>query len=269
VVSGGHAKTIPDRFRSAFLVGYNHSTVQFSVVLPFLKFSVIPVLAWVGFMQTRHVQRNWLGLAAHCGTGFVLLFSTLLLVLSLPTGSLDISNLWPFLVWGLAPSVPLLGFWLARNIKALWLKVSVRAVASLLIIPTGLFLLLMCLVESACTRRTPPIYSPDGGYVALVEFYVQGALGEDSANVSVRRAWTPIATKAYSGSGAWYGDHRFQNSPEVHWLDPSHLLIRDWDGRSGNEGKGGPPICKDKVASLHIVCENLAFTRPKMSNLRF
>ena len=39
--------------------------------------------------------------------------------------------------------------------------------------------------------------------------------------------------------------------------------IRYSDGRSGHEGRGGPPICREKIASLHIVCENLAFARPQ------
>jgi hypothetical protein len=233
--------------------------LKVSDIWSFLSFAVVPLLAWFAFRQARHMERNWLRPTARLAAGFVGLVSTLVLVGSLPRGSIDISDLWRYLFLGLLPFVALLILVLARYIKPHWIRVSIRTVASLVAIPAGLVLLLLCLAQSACVYHSSPIYSPDGNHVALVTVYGQGALGVDYASVSVRRAWIPIATEVYDGIGAWPGS--FSVSPEVRWLDASHLLIRYSDPR--HDEAGGPHLCEDNFGSVQIVCENTAVARPR------
>jgi hypothetical protein len=112
-------------------VQFSAFVFKFPDIWPFLKFAVVPVLAWLAFSRARHIQQNQWRFAARLGAGSVSVLSTLLLVLSLPTGSIDISNLWRFLAFGLLPIIPLVGLMLARKIKLLWIRVTVRTVASL------------------------------------------------------------------------------------------------------------------------------------------
>ena len=194
---------------------------------PFLKFALIPAIAWFGFKQGAHLQRPWLRRLSKALLLFLLAGSLTLLVLSLPTGSIDIADLWLFLGFALVPYLPVLGFRFSSYIKAVWIQRSVKTLTSILLFPAGLFFLFMCLGQSACTRRASPIYSPDGKHIALVEFAMQGALGADYGIVYMRRSWLPFAKKVYAG----FGESRFDlrpPSPEVRWLDNSRLLIRFW-----------------------------------------
>ena len=183
--------------------------------------------------------------------------SLTLLVLSFPTKSVDISDLWLFLGIALIPYLMLLGFRFSSHIKVVWIRWSVKTLASVLLFPAGALFLLMCLAQSACTRRASPIYSPDGKHIALLRFAMQGALGDDYGIVYVRRSWLPFADKVYSGLG--YSDLGLRPPmPEVRWLDNSRLLIRFWDDREKGDGRGGPPICKTSAGTVRVVCENLA-----------
>jgi hypothetical protein len=204
------------------------------------------------------MEQNWLWLTSRLAAGFVGLVSALVLVGSLPGGSIDISDLWRYLFLGLLPFVALLALVLARDIKPHWIRISVRTVASLVAIPAGLVVLLLCIAQSGCVKRSSPIYSPDGNHVALVRVYQGGALSDDYARVSVRWAWTPIATEVYSGFGQW--SSRFSISPEVRWLDASHLLIRYSEPRHDEAGR---PHCEDNFGSVQIVCENTAVAPPR------
>ncbi len=79
--------------------------------------------------------------------------------------------------------------------------------------------------EVGCHKRPPILPSPDGRYVAIVDFVLGSALDSDIAHVSVRRSWTPWWTYVYDGVGAW--DRKTdQGDPEVRWLNKTHLLIR-------------------------------------------
>ena len=59
---------------------------------------------------------------------------------------------------------------------------------------------------------------------ALLKFIAQGALGDDSGTVDLRRSWRPFAENVYSGLGAWDFARRQPRSPEVRWLDNSTIL---------------------------------------------
>lgn len=222
---------------------------------PFLKFAIIPLVAWVVFAIAQRIEHNWWRSTARQGAGFVWVSSTVLLILSLPTGSIDISYLGPFLILCLVPMIPIFGFRVASKIRSAWIKIPVRIVSSLLDVLTVPIFSMVCLVE-ALSKRNLPIYSPDGKYLLLVHFVGQGALGDDYADVSVRRAWMPIATTVHSGIG---GIYKIQY-PEARWLESSDLLIRY---REPQEKKGGRQVCKNNIRGLKVVCENLAVVENK------
>ncbi len=227
---------------------------------PFLTFALVPANALLALQPVRRIQRRSLKRLMMALTYFFAIVSALLLLLSLPTGSIDITDLWRFLTFALLPFLPLLSLIFSGGIRLRWARISVKAIGSLLLIPTGLFFLGMCVFESAGVRHAPPLYSPDGKHVALLWFALQGALGDDYGTVDLRRSWIPFAENVYSGLGNWGFDLR-PASPEVRWLDNSRLLIRYWDDRTKGDGRGGPPLCKERAATIQVVCENTAQPR--------
>lgn len=227
-----------------------------SVSMPFLNFAAVPAIGWLAFTLTTHIRTASLRFAAKALALFIALTSTLLLLLSLPTGSIDISDLWKFLGFASVPFLLVLGFWFFRHRHPSWVRLSGNVALSVLLLPTGLFFLLLCLVELGCTKRVPPIYSPDRKHLVLLQFGLQGALGDDYGDVYLRRAWRPFGDRIYEGLGGWDFTHRRPFTPEVRWLDNSHLLIRYMDDRKPNDGRGGPAMCKSGSGAVQIVCQN-------------
>lgn len=113
--------------------------------------------------------------------------------------------------------------------------------------------LLLLLVQGACAQHAS-ITSPDGKYVAVVTYALQGALGDDYADVNIRRWWNPHAENVYSGLGSWDFKNAEPFDPEVRWLDGSRLLITYRDDRTGKEGRGGPAVCRTRIGAVEIVC---------------
>jgi hypothetical protein len=219
-----------------------------SAGLPFLKFAILPVLAWVALVPMRRIHRGWLRVAATAFTAFVAAVSTCQLRVSLGTRSIDISDLWLFSPYPWLLSSPLVGIGASVYARLRWLRISGLTVSSLLLIPSGLAALFFCVMESSCSYRDPPISSPDGNYFALVEFTLGGAVGNDAANVYVRRSWAPLAERVYGGFAEWSSAFG-TSSPEVRWLDSSRLLIR-----YRTEGKYAP-VCMERTEPVRITCE--------------
>lgn len=242
----------PERYDQ--LGGRSH--LNTSWLLPFVVFSVVPATAWLSVKQVSHIRARWLRNSAKSLAYFLAIPSTLLLVLSLPAGSIDVSDLWRFLAFALLPCIPLLGIRSSFSIKTSWIRILLRTVSSILIIPAALVFLLLCLVQSSCVTRSSPIYSPDGNHLALVEFTGGGALGDDYGSVYLRRSWVPIRETVYEGLGSWDPKHQRVGSPEVHWLDSSRLLVRYWDDRTLGDGRGAPAVCHGVVGEIQIVCVN-------------
>jgi hypothetical protein len=221
-------------------------------VWQFLKFAVIPVVAWFLARAAARIERRWLRFAARACAYFVCAGSAVQLVLAIPSGSIDISDLWRFLGFCLMPLLPLLGIIVLRELRIRWLRISATALCSVLMIPASSFLLLLCLFDGSCTARTPPSYSPDAKHIALLEVTEGGALGPDYARVNLRGSWLPYSTKVFSGTGAVSepGSGKFVLSPAVRWLDNYHLLIRYTDF-------GKPtPVCEKEAGSIKIICED-------------
>jgi hypothetical protein len=157
--------------------------------------------------------------------------------------------------------VPLAASWIifrmAKRIRARWIRLSIRTVSSVLVGISALLVMLVSVASVGCSRYAAPIYSPDGRYLAVPTYALQGALGDDYATVGVRPRWRPWATNVYSGLGSWNFAEKKPGNPEVRWLDSAHLLIRYRDGRTGTEGRGGPPKCLSEAEDVQIVCESV------------
>jgi len=185
-------------------------------------------------------------------TLFLAAGSTLFLLLSWPTGAIDISELWWFLAWVFILLLPVLGIRLSRYLKNAWMRISGTIAASVLMIPASLLFLLLCVAQVGCTKRMT-LPSPSGKHIALLEFALQGALGADYANIYVRESWWPVAQRVFQGFGNWSPNPQ-GCSPEMRWLDDSHLLIRYWSDMS----QGGYVTCRQKVGNVQVECQDLA-----------
>jgi len=202
--------------------------LELSRVWHFCLFALIPVGACVLFRFAR-----WRVL--RLGAGLVAIAGTLALVLGLPAGSVDVSDLWEFMPIVLVGAPPVFGMRSGG-----WR----RTISAVLAVPLGIALLLMCFVQGACVRRALPDYSPDGKTVVFREIFMQGALGADYAKVTVRRWWSPFGELVFSGEGDL-------ESPEVQWIGTSRLRIRYWD-----DGSRTPrSVCNSGVGLVVVVCE--------------
>jgi hypothetical protein len=148
-------------------------------------------------------------------SGFMALVSSAYLLLAWPGGPTDISYVWRFLGISLLPVVFALSFWLAGRIRNVWLRRSSRTLASLMLVPSVLFLLLSSFSEAGCKRRIAPDLSPDGSHIVLIEIIPGGALSEDFAHIYMRRQWSPFSINIYAGEGQWdFRNNRVLN-PQV------------------------------------------------------
>jgi hypothetical protein len=146
-------------------------------------FAVFPAAAWCCYLAARLVPRQFLRTLAMSASGFMALVSSAYLLLAWPGGPTDISYVWRFLGISLLPVVFALSFWLAGRIRNVWLRRSSRTLASLMLVPSVLFLLLSSLSEAGCKRRIEPDLSPDGSHIVLIEIIPGGALNEDFAHI--------------------------------------------------------------------------------------
>ena len=170
---------------------------------------------------------------------------------------MDVSECLRLLAPMVVPVVAWAVFRIGKRVKRRWLRLPIRAVASAAGSVSAVIVLLLFLAETGCTKHPPPIESPDGHYVAILSYALQGALGADYADVNVRPWWRPYARNVYSGLGSWDFKNGKPSDPEVRWLDRSHLLIRYRDDRTGNEGRGGPALCRSRMDGIQIVCQQI------------
>lgn len=126
-------------------------------------------------------------------------------------------------------------------------RVLFKIVNSLLLVPAGLRLLLMCFSEVACVKRAPPSVSPDGKHIAYLRVVLGGALSDDYGSISVRRTWWPFAQVVYRGPVGWnFQQHRVV-CPKLTWLNNSTLLVAN----SCGVGK-----CASNTGEVTAICED-------------
>jgi hypothetical protein len=160
---------------------------------------------------------------------------------------MDVSVLLPFVNLLLFTAGASAIFRLSKRVHSSWLRIPIKATASILGVMAAGTLLMLLLFEASCTRHATPIKSPDGRYVAVIDYALQGALGDDYANVGIRRRFSPRAQNVYHGVGAWDFKKARPFDPEVRWLDSEHLLIRY---------RMGLPECRSQLDQVEIICQS-------------
>lgn len=170
---------------------------------------------------------------------------------------MDISEFLTFLKPALIPIAGWAIFRVAKRAKRRWLRGPLKVAGCAVVVCGAAVVLLVLLAEAACTQHTPSVKSPDGLYIAVLSYVLQGALGDHYANVSVRAWWSPYAETVYSGTGSWDFRNSKPHDPEVRWLDRSTLLIRYYDDRTGREGRGSPAVCRNRTGGIQIVCQQM------------
>ena len=144
-------------------------------------------------------------------------------------------------------------FLVAMRVRPQWLRLSIKFFATTLFGCGALLVFGLLVVQASCTRRPPPLYSPDQRHLAIISYALQGALGDDYATVRVRRRWIPWATVAYNGPSGWDFKNNKPGDPEVRWLDSVHLLIRYYDYRNGRGGS----VCRSQIGAVRIICDRI------------
>ena len=161
---------------------------------------------------------------------------------------MDISEVWPFAKLAAFAVLGWIAFRAAQRLRSACLRIPAR-IAAWVSSAAGLCLLVLLSVnDSACTVRTPAIWSPDGRHVALRQYATQGALGPDYASISLRRVWSPRAEEVYFGAGWADMKGKTDYDPAVRWLDNARLEIRYIDSRVGENR------CGQRVDGVEIVC---------------
>jgi hypothetical protein len=170
---------------------------------------------------------------------------------------MDISEAIAFSKFLLPVAVSWMIFRIAKRVRYRWLRISIKTVASVFLVCSVFLVLLLMLVSVGCSKRAPPMYSPDGHHVAVRTYIFQGALGYDYATVYLRSRWIPWTKIAYSGVGIWDFSTDKPSDPEVRWLDGTHLSIKYYDH------SGAAATCVNRIEEIQIVCETLHVPIPE------
>jgi hypothetical protein len=170
---------------------------------------------------------------------------------------MDISEVLSFLKFFLPLAVSWMIFRIAKRVRYRWLRISIKTIASAFLVCSVFLVLSMLLVSVGCSKRAPPMYSPDGRHVVILTYGLQGALGFDHATVHLRSRWIPWAKIVYSGVGIWDFSGDKPSEPEVRWLDGTHLSIKHYDY------PGQSATCVNRIEEVQIVCETLHFASPE------
>jgi hypothetical protein len=164
---------------------------------------------------------------------------------------MDISEL-PSYLPGLLIFIALVAiFVVAKKLSRRWLRWPVRGGATLGMMLTVLMLALFVFEDYSCTARAPRAYSPDGKYVVVQMWGLQGALGADIATVQVRHRYSPFAKNVYWGPGdSDYPKVRAGTiDPQVRWIDNKHLYIRYY------RWAGYDQVCVPRALGIEVTCD--------------
>ncbi len=158
---------------------------------------------------------------------------------------IDISEVWDNFAFIAGPLIAILLVFLSLRIRKRWIRHGAIPLSLLILLVTfGLCLILVDeMVHS--NSRIPPIVSPDGHHVAVVRWWLPGALGDDMVHISIRSAYIPFAVEVEKGPAE-------PPDPKVEWLDSHRLLITYQEkgqikpcSPGGNKSKGVEVLCRD------------------------
>jgi hypothetical protein len=213
---------------------------------PVLYLVLLFVISMAVFGWAVVRRRTWISLAAGYTGGITGVFW----ISSLQAGPAEVRDLWPYFSLGLIPCLAAIAFWQCFRLPSLWQRVPIVVTSSLVGLPAAFLLFIMLSMQGSCTRRHPPLYSPDGWHAAVMRNAMQGAVGPDGALIYVRRTWSPVSGMAYVG----YADTSSKGpqglTPQVRWLDSSRLLIQLID-----HPRHRKHTCAQQVGEITILCE--------------
>ncbi|MFZ0302371.1 MAG: hypothetical protein WAL75_06785 [Terracidiphilus sp.] len=131
------------------------------------------------------------------------------------------------------------------RIRKRWLRNAALGISSFLfLVVGGLTFIVGCYMVTS-NARVPPIVSPDRKHVAVVRWWLPGALGDDEVHVSIRHAYSPVAVEIENGAAE-------PPDPKVEWLDNNRLLITYWE-----KGQVRPCSTKrGKVEGIEVLCRD-------------
>jgi hypothetical protein len=158
---------------------------------------------------------------------------------------IDISEIWDNFEYIVALVISLALIVASFRIRKRWLRNTALVLTSFLFLSaSGLSYLVGCDM-AVSNDRIPGIVSPDRKHIAVVRWWLPGALGNDMVHVSIRRAYSPFAVEVEKGAAE-------PPDPKVEWLDDHRLLITYWEkgqiepcARGGGRVEGIEVLCKE------------------------
>ena len=158
---------------------------------------------------------------------------------------IDISEIWDnfeFIV-ALVTSLALIAA--SFRIRKRWLRNTALVLTSFLFLIVGGLSYIVGCDMAVSNARMPGIVSPDRKHIAVVRWWLPGALGDDVVHVSIRRAYSPLAVEVEEGTAE-------PPDPKVEWLDDHRLLITYWEkGQIGPCSHGG-----GRVEGIEVLCKD-------------
>jgi hypothetical protein len=128
-----------------------------------------------------------------------------------------------------------------RLVNRQWLKICMRLVAAIFVLP-----LIVFIIDLIVDKSRPRIFiSPDSQHIAKYS-YDAGFLGRDFTAVVVGGRWSTqfVNVYEYEGPSDW-------NGTEVRWLNNERLLIRYYPDPERFQQ------CKTEAEGISVQCESL------------
>ena len=166
--------------------------------------------------------------------------------------AIDISEIWDnagvLATFLLSVGLVVLSFRLRRR----WIRISAVVLTSFVfVVVSGVTFFVGCDMVASNTR-IPPIASPDRRHVAVVRWWLPGALGHDMVHISIRKPFSPFASEVLNGTGEPPEAAGGEPNPKVEWIDSRTLAII-----YSEKGRLGPcsPAAKS-VDGIQVLCRD-------------
>ncbi len=163
---------------------------------------------------------------------------------------MDISE-YPLLLFWLLTSALLWLIWIAtKRVPHANVRKALRVLSGITACMGSLAFALLMFVRFGMdhTSRMPPVWSPDGAHVVLVQVDLQGALGTDTNLVYLRPARSFRSKQVHSGRAVMKGE------PHVSWLDSKHVVIHYMPSRGYSGGADRDFFCAQEAFGIAISC---------------